>query len=68
MRSMMPPGYSHKAQRERLENELRQARAGELLGADKPQRARVENEIRAEVDRLLGKHRLRLFSKAPVLW
>src|SRR5580658_5948082 len=30
MNSIMPPGYSHQARRERLKNELRQARAAEL--------------------------------------
>ena len=55
MRSIMPPGYSHGAKRKRLENELRQAKAAELAGADQKQRARIEKEIRAEVDRQLGK-------------
>jgi len=65
---MMPPGYSRKALRERLEKELRQARAAELAGADKPRRARIEKEIRAELDRRLGKDRWDIFSNAPVLW
>ena len=68
MHSIMPPGYSRKALRERLEKELRQARAAELAGADKARRARIEKEIRAELDRRLGKDRWGIFSNAPVLW
>jgi hypothetical protein len=64
----MPPGYSREALRKRLENELRQARAGELAAADKQQRARIEKEIRAELDRRLGKDRWGIFSNAPILW
>jgi len=68
MHSMVTPGYARKALRQRLENELRQARAGELAGADKKKRACIEKEIRAEVDRRLGKNPWGLFSNAPVLW
>jgi hypothetical protein len=68
MNSIMPPGYSLPAQRKRLENELRQARAAELHQADKKQRARIEKEIRAEVTRRLGKDRRGIFSDAPILW
>ena len=68
MHSIMPPGYSHEAQRKRLEKELRQARAGELAGADKKKCARIEKEIRAEVDRRLGKKCLRIFANGPVMW
>jgi len=68
MRSIMPPGYSHEAKRRRLENELRQARAGDLAGADKKQRARIEKEIRAELDRRLGKDHSRALVRGHVLW
>jgi hypothetical protein len=69
MLSIMPPGYSRGVKRRRLENELRQARAGELAGADKKQRARIEKEFRAEVNRRLGKDRWRIFPCGPdVLW
>ena len=68
MRSIMPPGYEYKAQRKRLEEELRQARAGELAGADRKQRAGIEKEIRAELDRRLGKALLRDFFSENVLW
>jgi hypothetical protein len=69
MRSIMPPGYSHGIKRRRLENQLRQARAGELAGADQKQRARIESEIRAEVNRRLGQDRWRIFPHGPdVLW
>ncbi len=68
MRSIMPPGYEHAARRKRLVNELLQARAGELAGADRKQRARVEKEIRAEVDRRLGKDRPDGLHWHDVLW
>jgi hypothetical protein len=68
MHSIMPPGYSLRAKRTSLENELRQARAGELAGADKKQRARIEKEIRVEVNRLSGEHRLRIFPPGWVRW
>lgn len=69
MNSIMPPGYSLPAQRKRLENELRQARAGDLAGADKRQIARIEKEIRAEVNRQLGKdHWGSLSHGQHVLW
>jgi hypothetical protein len=68
MRSIMPPGYSHETKRRRLENELRQARAGDLAGADKKQRARIEKEIRAELDRRLGKDHSRVLFRGHVLW
>jgi hypothetical protein len=68
MSFILPPGYSHKARRERLQNELRQARAGELAVADKKQRARIEKEIRAELNRRLGKNFWHSFSHPNVLW
>jgi hypothetical protein len=68
MNSIVPTGHWRKALRERLEKELRQARAGELAGADQKKRARIEKEIRAELDRRLGKDRWGIFSNAPVLW
>jgi hypothetical protein len=64
----MPPGYSYAASRKRLENELRQARAAELAGADKEQRARIEEEIRVEIDTRLGKKFSRSFRRGHVLW
>jgi hypothetical protein len=68
MRSIMPPGYSLDAKRKRLEDELRQAKAAELAGADKKQRARIEKEIRAEVIRQLGKDRWSIFPHSWVHW
>jgi hypothetical protein len=66
--SIMPLGYSHEAKRKRLENDLRQARAAELAGADKKQRARIEKEIRAEVAKRLGKFNWPSFLHGDVLW
>jgi hypothetical protein len=68
MRSIMPHGYEHKAKRKRLGDELRQARAAELAGADRKQRARIEKEISAEVDKRLGKSILRSFFGGQVFW
>ena len=68
MHAIMPHGYSRQAQRKRLEKELRQARAGELAGADKKQRARIEKEIRAELDKRLGKDILGRFISEHVMW
>jgi hypothetical protein len=68
MRSIMPPGYTRNAERKRLENELRQARAGELAAADEKQRASIEKEIHAEIDRRLGKCVSRGFFLGRVLW
>jgi hypothetical protein len=64
----MTPGYELVAKRNRLENELRQARAAELAGADKKQRARLEKEIRAEVDKRLGKVKSGRSANWPILW
>jgi hypothetical protein len=68
MRSIMPPGYSLHAKRKRLEDELRQARSGELAVADKKQRARIEKEIRAEVNRQLGQDRWSIFPRGWLHW
>jgi hypothetical protein len=68
MPSIMPPGYEHTARRKRLENELRQARAADLAGADKKQRARIEKEILAELDKQLGKDNWRSFLHGRVHW
>jgi hypothetical protein len=68
MNSIMPPGHERAARQKRLENELRQARAGELAGADEGQRARIEKEIRAELNRCLRKEFACHLPHGQVLW
>jgi hypothetical protein len=50
MRKIVPPGYAvPKQEIQRLTEELRQARAGELAKASDKDRARIEKEISLEV-------------------
>jgi hypothetical protein len=57
----MPHGWEREAIRNRLEKELRAAKAAELAAADKEERSRIEKEIRAELDKRLGKRNWRRF-------
>ena len=50
MRPIVPPGYAvPQKEIQRLTEELRQARAGELAKASEKERARIEKEISLEV-------------------
>jgi hypothetical protein len=52
MRQIVPPGYAvPQKEIQRLTDELRQARAGELAAASGKDRARIEKEITREVRR-----------------
>ena len=52
MRPIVPPGYAvPQKEMQRLTEELRQARAGELAKASAKDRARIEKEISREVRR-----------------
>ena len=52
MKQIVPPGYAvPKKDIQRLTEELRQARAGELATASEKDRARIEKEISREVRR-----------------
>jgi hypothetical protein len=56
MKSIVPPGYAVPQQEiQRLTEQLRQARAGELAGASEEVRARIEKEISREVRKKLTK-------------
>jgi len=67
MRSIMPPGYSAKAKRKKLEAELRQAKAAQLAAADPAERARLEKEISDQIDKELKKIAFK-FRHFGVLW
>jgi hypothetical protein len=56
MKQIVPPGYAvPKKEIQRLTEELRQARAGELAAASEKDRARIEKEISIEVRRRITK-------------
>jgi len=56
MRNIVPPGYAvPKQEIQRLTEELRQARAGELAKASDKDRARIEKEISLEVRKRIAK-------------
>jgi hypothetical protein len=55
MRPIVPPGYAvPQKEIQRLTDELRQARAGELAKASEKDRARIEKEISREARRKLN--------------
>jgi hypothetical protein len=60
MKQIVPPGYAvPQKEIQRLTEELRQARAGELAAASEKDRARIEKEITREVRRkIAGPHGL----------
>jgi len=68
MHSIMPPGYSLRAKRNRLEAELRNGRASELAAADKKHRGLIEKEICAEVNRQLRVEQGRVSGHGDILW
>ena len=52
MKQIVPPGYAiSKEEIQRLTEELRQARAGELANASEKDRARIEKEISLEAQK-----------------
>jgi len=56
MKQIVPAGYAvAKQDIQRLTEELRQARAGELATASEKDRARIEKEINREVQRKIAK-------------
>jgi hypothetical protein len=57
MKQIVPPGYAvPQKEIQRLTEELRQARAGELAQASEKDRARIEKEISREVRRRSARH------------
>jgi hypothetical protein len=57
MKQIVPPGYAvPKQDIQRLTEELRQTRAGELATASEKGRARIEKEISREVRRKITRH------------
>ena len=69
MRPIVPPGYAVPQQViQRLTEELRQARAGELARASEKDRARIEKQIsqavRRKIKGILSSHGL----ETSVLW
>jgi len=56
MKQIVPPGYAvPQKEIQRLTQELRQSRAGELAQASEKDRARIEKEINREVQRKIAK-------------
>jgi hypothetical protein len=56
MKQIVPPGYAiSKEEIQRLTEELRQARSGELAKASEKDRARIEKEISLDVRKKITK-------------
>jgi hypothetical protein len=69
MRQIVPSGYAvPKAEIQRLTEELRQARAGELAKASDKDRARIEKEISREVKRKITAIHPPHHSDSGILW